>query len=329
VDLALLDRVPARPMTAAEDELARSFYAAVQHATNNTARSLQSAGHRIGVSDLGFCSERVRRHILGESEPDVDHLPAFIGTALGDHIEQAVSAMFPNVIRQAEVDIVLHGDTGTFVLTGHPDVIDPAGRLIDIKTCDGLGRVRRTGPSQQQQFQRHCYAKAAHQAGLFHPGVALTDVTVSDIWFDRSAREREAYVHTEPYDERVVEAATIWLDDVVYAFQHGDAARKEPPREMCYAACGFAPECRSGDTDVRGLITDAEQLAAVSMYREAVEMERDARKLKDEAKNALTGVIGSTGRFTIRWVKVGGSHVEFDRMPYERLDVRPLPAPKA
>jgi hypothetical protein len=324
-DLDLLDQMPARAMTVEEEDLARAFYAAVQHATNHSARSQQSADHRIGVSDLGFCSERVRRSIAGMAEPEVDHLPAFIGTALGDHVERAVGEVFPDLIRQAEVQIVLYGDTGSFILNGHPDVIDPAGRVIDVKTADGLGRVRRTGPSQQQQFQRHCYAKAAHAAGLFHPEVKLADVTVSDIWFDRSARERGAYVHTELYDERVVEAATTWLDDVVYAYRNDDRARKEPPREMCFSACGFAPDCRGGDTDVRGLITDAEQLAAISMYREAVNMEKEARKLKVESKMALTGVNGSTGRYAVRWVKVAGGHVEFDRSAHERLDIRPLP----
>lgn len=324
VDLSLLEQMPARQMTVEEDRLAEEFYAAVQRATNETERSLQSSAHRVGVSDLGFCSERVRRHIAGETEPVVDHLPAFIGTALGDHIEQAVMDQFPDMIRQSEVTITLYGDTGTFNLVGHPDLIDPGGRLIDVKTSDGLGKVRRTGPSQQQQFQRHCYAKAAHLEGLFNPEVTLDDITVSNIWFDRSARERQAYVHTEPFDQRVVDAATMWLDDVVYAFKHGEHARREPPREMCYAACGFAPECRGGDPDTQGLIEDAEQLAAIAMMRQAAEMERNARKMKDEAKAALVGVHGSTGEFTVKWVKIGGGYVAYERPPYERLDIRPV-----
>lgn len=324
VDLSLLEAMPARPMTVEEDRLAEQFYNAVQRATNETERSLQSSAHRVGVSDLGFCSERVRRHIAGETEPTVDHLPAFIGTALGDHIEAAVMDQFPEMIRQSEVSITLYGDTGTFHLVGHPDLIDPKGRLIDVKTSDGLGKVRRTGPSQQQQFQRHCYAKAAHAEGLFDDGVTLDQVTVSNIWFDRSAREREAYVHTEAFDQRVVDMATLWLDDVVYAYKNHEYARREPPREMCYAACGFAPECRGGDPDTQGLIDDPEQLAAIAMMRQAAEMERSARKMKDEAKAALLGVHGSTGEFTVKWVKIGGGYVAYERPPYERLDIRPV-----
>lgn len=323
-DLQMLDASPARLMTAEEDQLAREFYAAVQRATNESARSVQASAHRIGVSDLGFCSERVRRHIDGQQVPDTDKLAAFIGTAMGDHVEAAVLASFPNMIRQAEVAITLVGDNGTYTLSGHPDLIDPAGRVIDVKTVDGLGRIRRTGPTQQQQFQRHCYAKAAHDAGLFHDDVALADVTVSDIWFDRSAREKEAYVHTDPYSQEVVDLAAVWLDDIVYAYAHGETARKEPPREMCFAACGFAPECRGGDTDARGLITDPEQLAAVEMMREAITLEKQARLLKDEAKAALKDVSGSTGRYTVRWIKVGGGYVAYERPPYERLDIRPV-----
>jgi len=324
MDLSLIEQMAPRPMTVEEDRLAEEFYTAVQRATNETERSLQSSAHRVGVSDLGFCSERVRRHIAGEAEPVVDHLPAFIGTALGDHIEEAVMEAFPGMIRQSEVTITLYGDSGTFNLVGHPDLIDPKGRLIDVKTTDGLGKVRRTGPSQQQQFQRHCYAKAAWLEHLFDDGLTLDDITVSNIWFDRSAREREAYVHTEPFDQRMVDAATMWLDDVVYAFKNGEHARKEPPREMCYAACGFAPDCRGGDPDTQGLITDSEQLAAIAMMRQAVELERSARKMKDEAKAALKGVHGSTGEYAVKWIKIGGGYVSYERPPYERLDIRPV-----
>jgi hypothetical protein len=320
----MLDALPTRPMTADELAMSEQFYEAVQTATNQTARSIQASGHRVGVSDLGHCSERVRRHLLGQQEPETDKTAAFIGTALGDHIEAAMMTMFPNMIRQSEVSITLYGDTGTYVLIGHPDLIEPTGRLIDVKTTRGLGRVRKTGPTQAQQFQRHLYAKASHQAGLFHDNVSLADVRVSNVWFDRAGDDREPYVHEERYDERVVEAATAWLDDVVYAFQHGEEARKEPPIQMCEKACGFFLDCRAGRGGPQGLIEDPDLLAAVEMQREAMDLERRARRLKDEAKAALKGIEGSTGAFTVKWVKVTGAHVEYDRAPYTKLDIRPI-----
>jgi len=324
MDLQMLDQMPSRPMSATELAISTQFYNAVQEATNQSARSIQASGHRVGVSDLGHCSERVRRHLLGQQEPATDKTAAFIGTALGDHIEAAMMQVYPEMIRQSEVSITLYGDTGTYVLTGHPDLVDPTGRLVDVKTTRGLNRVRKTGPSQQQQFQRHLYAKACHQAGLFHDNVALSDVLVSNVWFDRAGDEKEPYVHEEPYDERVVEAATAWLDDVVYAFQHGEEARKEPPIQMCEKACGFFLDCRAGRGGPQGLIADPDLVAAVELQRQAMEMEREARRLKDEAKQALKGVEGSTGTYTVRWVKVSGGHVEYNRAPYEKLDVRPI-----
>jgi hypothetical protein len=315
---------PARLMTTDEQQMAEEFYAACQSATNGSARSIQASGHRVGVSDLGHCSERVRRSLNGETEPVTDKTAAFIGTALGDHVEAAFMDMFPNMIRQSEVAITLYGDTGTYVLIGHPDLIDPRGRLIDVKTVRGLEKVRRSGPSQQQQFQRHMYAKAAYLAGMFAPEVTLDQVSVSNVWFDRAGDEPEPYVHAEPYDERVVEAATQWLDDVVYAYQHGEEARKEPPIAMCAKTCGFYLECRAGRGGPQGLIEDLDTLTAIQMHQEALALEREARRLKDQAKAALQGVEGSTGAFTVRWTKVNGGHVEYDRAAYMKLDIRPI-----
>ena len=324
MDLQMLMQQPARLMTAEEEAMSQTFYEAVQAATNGSARSIQASGHRVGVSDLGHCSERVRRSLNGEQEPVTDKTAAFIGTALGDHIESAYLDMFPDMIRQSEVAITLYGDTGTYVLTGHPDLIDPAGRLMDVKTTRGLERVRRTGPSQQQQFQRHLYAKAAHSMGMFDDDVALADVKVSNVWFDRAGDDKVPFVHEEPYDERVVDAATAWLDDVVYAYQHGEEARKEPPIQMCEKACGFFLDCRAGRGGPQGLITDPDLLAAVEMQREAMDLERRARRLKDEAKAALQGVEGSTGAYTVKWVKISGGHVSYDRAPYMKMDIRPI-----
>jgi hypothetical protein len=314
---------PTRPMSADEEMLADIFYTAVQDATNNTARSLQASGHRIGVSDLGHCSEKVRRHLAGMAEEPTDKTAAFIGTALGDHIEAALISAWPEYIRQASVEVTLVGDQGTYILGGHPDLIDSAGQVIDVKTTRGLGRVQRTGPSQQQQFQRHLYAKGAHAAGLFDPDVALTNVSVANIWFDRAGDDKKPYVHAEYYDERIVEAATMWLDDVVYAYKQGEPARKEPPIQMCAVACGYYLDCRAG-TGTQGLITDPDLVAAINMHAEALDLEKRARRLKDEAKAALSGVEGSTGVYTVKWTKVSGGHVEYDRSPYEKLDVRKL-----
>ena len=318
----ILEPLRDRVMYPEEQALADSFYTAIQHASLYSERSLQAAAFHAGVSDLGFCSERTRRMIAQQVPEDTDHLDAFIGTAIGDHAEQAYAAEHPEVIVQPEVLVTLYGDGGVYELTGHPDIVDPTGVVIDLKTKRGLGIVQRTGPNQQQQFQRHLYAQGAYDAGLFNDDVALEDVRVANVWLDRAADDRFAYCHMETYAPGIVGAATLWLDDVVYAYVHEQEARKEPAREVCEKWCGFFSTCRALDTDVQGLLTDDEVLVGVDLMIEARELEARAKKMKDTAKSTLTGVAGSTGKYAVRWVHVNGGHVEYDRDGYERLDIR-------
>lgn len=314
---------PERDMGEEERALAADMYEAVMKASRYSERSLQSLAYQAGVSDLGFCSERLRRMLAREVPDDVDELPAFYGTALGDHIEQAAMALWPNAVRQAEVTVVLEGEGGrTYNVVGHPDLIVD-NRLIDIKTSRGLTLPRRMGPSQSQQFQRHCYAYGAWQGGLFG-NIHLDEIEVANIWFDRAADEREAYAQIEPFDMSQVLMAAQWLDEVVYAYVNGTEARKEPPREMCAKVCGFYRDCRMYDTDVEGLLTDDEVLLAIDMYQDGIALQRKGKMFQDQAKAALRGVQGSTGAFTLRWTHVNGGHVEFDRKGYERMDLKAI-----
>jgi hypothetical protein len=312
-----------RTMTDEEEALAAQVWAAIQQASNFSERSQQSADFRIGISDLGFCSEKVRRMVAGVAEPVTDKLPAFIGTALGDHMEQACLAIWPEAIPQTTVSVTLHGDGGDYVLSGHPDLLLPSGLVIDFKTARGLTKTRRTGPSQQQQFQRHCYALGAWEAGYFGD-CDLADVQVANVWMDRAGDERSLYVHMEPYSPDVVTQAAMWVDDLVYAYRENIPARKEPPIEMCRKTCGHYEDCRAGEGDLGGLLTDDGVLAMVDVYNDAIRLERQARQMKDEAKAELQGINGSTGKYSVRWIHTAGGHVEFDRRPSERLDIRPL-----
>jgi hypothetical protein len=315
---------PPATMNPDEQALAEAVYAAIQQSANYSERSQQSADFRMGISDLGWCSEKVRRMIAGIPEPVTDKLQAFIGTALGDHVEAACLAQWPDAIRQPEVSVLLHGDGGNYEVVGHPDLVLPDGRVIDVKTVRGLQSVKRTGPSRQQQFQRHCYALGAYQAHLFDPSITLADVQVANVWLDRAGDEREAFVQMEPFEQNIVYEAAMWLDDVVYAYLHESEAAKEPAREVCAKMCGHFATCRALDTDVEGLLTDNEVLVAVDMYRDGLALEKEAARLKDQAKAALTGVSGSTGKFTLRWVHVNPTEVSYTRAGYERLDVRPV-----
>lgn len=313
---------PVQTMTVEERLLASDVYRAVQDYSRYDKRGMQSAEYRVGISDLGFCSERTRRMLLQMDPDDTDVLAAFTGTALGDHIERAVAKAHPEWLIQQTVTVPLRGERAVYHVSGHPDIVDPSGRLIDVKTTRGLEIVRRKGASQQQQYQRHCYAKGAWLAGMFGD-IPLEQVEVANLWMDRACDDKEFHVHMEPYSEDMVTEATMWLDDVVYAYAHGQDARKEPPREMCAKVCGFFSTCRALDTDVDGLITDETVLAAIDMHQEAMELERQAKRLKSQARaNIPPTLVGSTGEYSVRWVHVNGTHVEYDRAGYDRLDVK-------
>lgn len=302
------------------DELADQIYEAILEADRERPRSKQTENFVVGISELGFCSERTRRMLAG-IRPDVaDSIEAFIGTALGDHIESAIEKRWPEAIRQAEVTTQLHGDQGTYNLTGHPDLLFPWG-VLDVKTTRGLDVVRRTGPSTQQQYQRHGYALGAWEAGYFGE-VPLDEVQVANVWFDRAGDDKGCYVQMEPFSGEKIAEAGAWLDEVVYAYLRGEQARKEPPRAMCEAICGHFLDCRALDSDVEGLITEPRYLAAVSMYREGLALEKDGRMLKEQGRANLSGVNGSTGEFAVRWVQVNESIVpEQKRRAHQKLSI--------
>lgn len=311
-----------------ESKIAEWSYAAIQEMSRYSDRSQQSAEFRFGVSDLGWCAEKSRRMLDRQVPEEEELLTAWLGTAIGDAFETAVKRKDPSAIIQSEVTITLQGEERTYELTGHPDIILPGeGLLLDGKTKFGLSTIEKTGPSLNQQFQRHVYAKAAWEAGLFSGGYRLDDLKVGNVWIDRSGQEKRVHVQIEPYNEEYVRHAGEWLDSVVYAYLHGEEAEKQPPREMCAVTCGFFRVCRAYDTDVEGLLTDPEVLASVDLIDQARKLESTARKMKAEAQNNLKGITGSTGRFSVRWIHVNESEIKPGiRRAHDKLEVREIKA---
>lgn len=326
----LIDEVGTDGMTHSERTMAENIYAAMMRQMNETDRSKQAQEFRVGVSDLGFCSERLRRFLAREEPEETDMLPAFIGTWLGVGIEQAVAAAYPEAIIQSEVVLRLQGERNSYEIPGHPDIIFPSGIVLDGKSAYGLKLAEKHGmDDRSKRYQRHGYAFAAFEAGLFDEGVGLEDIVVGNCWVDRSAAERRLLVKTEPFSMDVVREAGEWLDDVVYAWQHEEEARKEPPREMCAATCGFYGPCRGGEVAASGLLTDPVVLGAVDLVLEARGLESRAKKMKAEAKEALVGVEGSTGEHQVYWSEVSPAKIEaFERAGYSTLKVTKIPKPK-
>jgi hypothetical protein len=275
---------------------------------------------------VGHCQEFTRRQIIGEPYSDErDTLAAWLGTTIGEGFERAVQAVWPGALTQVKVTATISGDQGIYEIPGHVDLILPVeGGVIDCKTSDGIELPKRTGPNQQQWFQRNLYALGAWQAGLFPAGTKLTDLWTANVWIDRSGRAKELVVHRHPYDPLAVKAAAGWVDDVVYAVRHGEEAQREQPREFCAKVCERFSACRGLDTDVEGLLTDPTVLAAVDMSREASALAKVVKTMKAEASSALEGVRGSTGEWTVRWVNVPPSHISYDRAGYQRLMIQPV-----
>lgn len=313
-------------MNAEEQQYADAIYAAIQAASNESARSMQSKNFQAGVSDLGFCSTRVLRMLRGEKPGDTDVLAAFLGTAVGDHVEQAVKAhLWPEALIQAEIKVTLEGGELAYVLTGHPDIVLPEGVVLDPKTVDGLAYPQRHGAAMHQNFQRHLYAKGAHECGLFYDDVRLEDVKVGNVWIDRAGNDKFVHVELVDYDPDVIADATAWLDEVTYSYINKGDAPKEPPRQVCEVACGFFDVCRLYDTDVEGLITDESQRGAVEMYVDGQELSKEGKRLTSQAKNLLEGVSGSTGQHFVRWTYVNPTVVEtFSKRGYWKMDVTAL-----
>jgi hypothetical protein len=322
----LVDEVGLDGMTATEREMADNIYSAMMLSMHESDRSQQAQEFRVGVSDLGFCSERLRRFLAREVPEEIDMLPAFHGTWLGEGIERAVGRAYPESIIQSTVTVPLKGEDNTYEITGHPDIIFPNGVLLDVKSAYGLSLAARTGMEDLgKKFQRHCYAYGAWKEGLFDPDLSLNDLTVGNVWVDRSAEERRLLVKTEPFDMQVVSEAEQWLDEVVYNWKHGEQARKEPPIEMCKKVCGFFEPCRGMESRAEGLLTDPTVIEAVNLDIEGAALAKQAKRMREEAKSNLRGIQGSTGTYEVFWQSFGAAKIEaYERAPYDVLKIKKI-----
>jgi hypothetical protein len=312
------------PVQLDDDALADYIMAAANSRTMNTARSQQAATHILGPSDLGSCRNYLRlmviQHPYDEANVSDSRWPAFIGTAVGDHLEEALALTSPEIRTQVPLAVTFPSGRQT---RGTADALLP-DRIVDFKAKDGLATVRRTGPSFGNLVQINTYLLGAIQAGLLPE-----DAKWSLVYYDRSGREAKPYVVSGTLDMDIIAEMESRLDDVEYAVAHDEEAPRDNPEPLC-RYCPFYFSCRGGVTDSPGLITDPGHLDAVEQYRAGIELEKEAKRLKDEAKAALVGAAGSTGKYVVRWIHVNEVTVPAShRSAYDRLDLRPLPGAKA
>lgn len=302
------------------DELADLFEQAIQHAAGNTARSAQQQDFRLGMSDLGHCREYARRMIVQEPYTDVrDKSAAFIGSVLGEAVEHALISLHPDAgwVRQDEVVTTLPSGTQ---IVGHPDLYK-RDLVVDLKSKDGFEVVKRMGSTQQQHFQKHGYALGLVQEGKVDPA----GLVVANVYIDRSGKQPRPHVVAEPWDDQIGDKIDLWLEDVFYAVMHQEEAERDMPRDWCERWCEYFTGCRLYDTDVTGLLTAPDVLAAVQTYEEGKRLEREGARLKAEAKPHLEGVAGSTGTHMVRWTQIEAATIAAStRAAYKRLDIRPI-----
>lgn len=316
---------------------ARAIYDSIQNASNGTERSKQQQDHFIGVSNLGHCRQYAK--LLMTQTPfsdERDKTAAFFGTVAGDAIEQQLRKDHPDwLIQQKLVFPIPSGGE----IPGTCDILIPFEAqdtengiyqgVWDLKSKAELETIQKYGPSQQQIWQVHAYCRGGIDAGLFNSD---EPILVGDVFFDRSGRDVIPYGVFYLYDPAVIESIDNWIGDVKYAVINGEDASRDMPREWCWSYCEYATVCRGSDTDVEGLITDPELLAAAEVMVEVAAEKKALKKREDSAKIALERMEagGSTGTHNVRWTHVNPTFIEgYERAGYKKLSITPIKAPKA
>lgn len=294
------------------EDYAVGFKLDLETAALLSERSRHADAGGIGASSFG-CREEMRRTLMVEPPSDSpDMSKALIGTYVDEGITRDRKAANPHLIVKAEVVCtlypqltdqagrLLYPDGYSFPV--HPDEIDPdEPSTTNYKTKDGLAAIRRGLAEQQYRFQRHLEYLAAFQAGLVpEKGIAR------NVFIDRSGRDPHPHVEQEPFSATVIQEATEWLDDVLYAKQHREEAMKDRPRVFCKDYCKWFSVCRLPEIDIPE-ITDPALAELVDALGEADLRMKAEKELVDELKKGdrpLAGLTGRTERFQItsKWV---------------------------
>jgi hypothetical protein len=298
-------------------DLASIVVAAYSAQSMDSARSQQTREGLLGPSDLGSCRSYVK-HVLTDA-PRVERteppLEAFVGTWVGEGLEQAFVAARPQSIKQVRLSGTL--PSGRKPRPGHADLSDPEFGVIDFKGRDGLETIRRDGPPFKNLAQIMTYLLFAIQMGYLED-----DAKWNLVYFDRSGKEKTPVVFSGGLDMDIIHVMESRLDDAQYAALHGEEAPRDEPITFCAQYCEYFEHCRP-DANPEGMIDDFDQVAAAEMYLEGKALATKGERMKDEAKARLKGVQGSTPTAVVRWVHTNETWVEgFSRRPSDRIDVR-------
>lgn len=281
------------------EDYAATFSADLAAADRSAPRSLLSASGQVGISDLGGCSEKVRRMIAKTPATDSPSgRAAMIGNALDRMFKTARQKANPHLLFDVPVQLTLPNGA---VVPGTVDEVDPdEPSATDYKSKDGLADVRKAGPDLQNRFQVHNYYAALIQAGTVPEGGV-----VRLIYFDRSGSDPNDVVFQEPFSWAVVKQSSDWLEAVIEAHKAGDEASKDRPRPFCRRFCEFFSTCR-GPELAAGTISIPRIAQMVNLYAEADEMQKQGTAIKAALRDDLAGVTGRTDKAELVSTSVNG-----------------------
>lgn len=288
---------------------------------NNAARTQQATARVLGMSDLGGCREFIRATVAGEPRDSKVNLKwaAAVGTAVGDWVENAIEAMFPEAVTQETITLDLKVKDDLVVhITGHLDARIGRTAIVDIKTKNGLAEVRRQGASWENLVQVSGYLVGSHQMGIVDD-----DASAHLVYLDRAGSDTIPHVVSIPMERAlsILEANSERLQDVATALATGRTAPRDKPESWCFnVGCPFYKLCWTGyePTDI---IEHADELKAVEEFVEARAKVNEWTSIRLAKRAALKGIEGvTTGldkEYVVRWSVTAGERAES-----EKLEVR-------
>lgn len=265
--------------------VANEIAEALQTWDNNRERSLQSASRVLGMSDLGGCREYIRATIAGDEKmpPTKLKLPAIVGTAGGDVIEEAAKTYLGVKTQQT---ITVQMGSGITV-TGHSDIIRGRKCLVDLKSKDGVRAALDDGPSFENLVQLSGYLVGGIQQGL------LDDDAVGVlVYWDRAGNDKVFGARTITHEQAVayLMMADERLDEVKLALATGIAPARhlqDKPESYCFhIQCDFYWQCWAGYLPDGTLLDDAQE-KAVHEYERGRDMKKAADEIQRNAKSLL------------------------------------------
>jgi hypothetical protein len=297
------------------DEYGEKVGAAIVDAIREFDESRPRNSQRaLGMSSLGGCREYIRATVAGEERvPGTKpKWAANVGTAVGDYIEGLMMQLDGRVRTQ---EYITYTTPNGIKATGSADIMTD-NLVIDLKSKDGLGEVRRYGPSLQHKIQLFGYLKGAIQNGTLPP-----EATGHLVYVDRSGKDASVYVWSTTADNpQLEEIIAQRLQDVAVAIttSEGQGILRDEPTNYCMRIeCPFRMACWKGYIPETEL-THPKIIQDVKLYTDA---RAEKKQLDDVQKAVKVRLSGTSGRlpdgtvvsWTIRKTRDGDT---------EQIDIR-------